>query len=208
MAVYVINQQIIPMADSYSNRTGEFVMDNQKRAEAYHKSRLGRILVNKGYISQVQLEAVMAEYEGQNRLLGEMLVSERLISRWQLRRALSSQTRLRFAASLSVALLSPVQMVIADERIAKTGQPVAELVRPLLENGLIDPDSTEIHYEPEQARAEIKTNGSIRLRLPSSIGEIRFDHLRLKSLPGQGYETLDIEDIDLSDAVVSIRSIH
>ena len=183
-------------------------MDNQKRAEAYHKSRLGRILVNKGYINQEQLDAVMAEYEGQNRLLGEILVSERLISRWQLRRALSSQTRLRFAASLSVALLSPVQMAIAEEDVLHAKRPVSELIKPLLESGQIDPESKEIQYEPEQARAEIKTNGSIRLSLPSSIGEIRFDHLRLKNASGEGYESLEIEDIDLSDAVLSVRSIY
>ncbi|OED44537.1 hypothetical protein ACH42_07235 [Endozoicomonas sp. (ex Bugula neritina AB1)] len=183
-------------------------MDNQKRAEAYHKSRLGRILVNKGYISQTQLDAVVAEYEGQNKLLGEILVSERLISRWQLRRALSSQTKLRLAASLSVALLSPVQMIIADDQHTDTKKPVAALVEPLLNSGYIGSDSTEIQYKPEQARAEIKTNGSIRLRLPSSIGELRFDHLRLKISPDDGYEALDIDDIDLTDAVLSVRSIY
>ncbi len=156
-------------------------MNDQKRAEAYHKSRLGRVLINKGYITEAQLDDVIAKQADDKKLLGEILLAEKQITRWQLRRALSSQTRLRFAASLSLALL---------------------------ENCDIDQDFPEIEYQPEQARADIKTDGTIRLRLPSSIGEIQFDHLRINSSPSAGYETLNIEDIDLSDADMSIRAVY
>ena len=181
-------------------------MDHQKRAEAYHKSRLGQMLIEKGYINQQQLDLVMAEYQGQNKLLGELLIEARLISRWQLRRALSSQTRLRFAASLSVALLSPMQRAIAGSKSLPVQPSVTALIKPLLESGELDEVGSQIDYEAHRAKAKIKTNGSIRLRLPSSIGELRFDHLRLKNVSEKGYAGLELEDIDLSDAVLSVKA--
>ena len=143
-----------------------------------------------------------------NRRLGERLVWQRLISSWQLRRALSSQTRLRFAASLSVVLLTSVQKVIKNKNHTDEDLAVLQLIHPLLDSGRLNDKNIDIHYDPNKARTTVKTNGSICVQLPSSIGEFRFDNLRLKNRPGEGYENLSLEDIDLSGVVVSIRAIH
>ncbi|MGB1272023.1 MAG: hypothetical protein ACPG5T_08120, partial [Endozoicomonas sp.] len=115
---------IIPLADSNGNvdsqgkSIGGAVMNSEKHRQAYHKSRLGRILVKKGYLTGQQLDSALERMENPSQRLGEYLVDQQLITRWQLRRALSSQSQLRLAASLSMALLSPVQLMAAGEESA------------------------------------------------------------------------------------------
>ena len=69
-------------------------MEEQRRA-AYRNSRLGQILITKGYISEEQLDAAIHRSESHDQLLGEYLIRRRMISRWQLRRALSTQSQRR-----------------------------------------------------------------------------------------------------------------
>ncbi len=175
-------------------------MDIEKRTEAYHKSRLGQILVTRGYITRQQLDDVVSVQDKNNALLGELLLEKKMISRWQLRRALSNQTRLRLAASLAVALLGPITSSSADEELA-------DLLKPLGSEKQSNVSSSELTYDLHKARAEFKGDGFIRLRLPSSVGELHFDHLRIEGLDMK-YESLGRKDINLSDAVFAIHAVH
>ncbi|MCW7555985.1 hypothetical protein NX722_25825 [Endozoicomonas gorgoniicola] len=189
-------------------------MDNVNRAEAYHKSRLGRILLKRGYVSEAQLKKATELQKQTGQRLGEVLLEMKDISLFQLRRALSNQTRIRFASSLAIALLQPLQSLAglqgeddSDEAIQGTDQ-LTRLIAPLI-NSLTTADGFQaLEYDPYDARAEIRADGSIRLRIPCSLGELRFEHLRIRASVTQEYEELTIADVDLSKAKFSVRAVR
>lgn len=188
-------------------------MDNVKRAEAYHNSRLGQILLDRGYITEDQLgEAVRVQAQtGQK--LGEILMQKRQVSRWQLRRSLSSQTRLRAASSLAVVLISPIQE-LADaqhlgqaESTARINEDLALIIEPLL-NTLTTSDGLQgLVYDPNDTRMDICVDGSIRLKIKTLLGELQFDGLRLRTSTDWDFEQLSLEDVDLSQTKMSIRAM-
>lgn len=189
-------------------------MDNVNRVEAYHKSRLGRILLKRGYVSETQLEKATELQKQTGQRLGEVLLEMKDISLFQLRRALSNQTRIRFASSLAIALLQPLQVLAglqgeddSDEAVQGTDQ-LTRLIAPLI-NSLTTADGFQVlEYDPYDARAEIRADGSIRLRIPCSLGELRFEHLRIRASATQEYEELTIADVDLSKAKFSVRAVR
>lgn len=183
-------------------------MEEQKRTEAYHKSRLGQILIKKGYISQPQLDEAVHSSENSSedtaKLLGEYLIEHRIISRWQLRRALSSQTQLRLSASLAMVLLNPLYDLLTEKNCESLNDTLVSLVRPLLTKS----PAPLFEFDPNQASVEVKDNGFLRLRIPSSLGEITFDKLRLKTCAPRNCHDLTLDDLDLSDTRLFIRTIH
>ncbi|WP_062267862.1 hypothetical protein [Endozoicomonas arenosclerae] len=193
-------------------------MDNLKRAQAYHKSRLGQILVTRGYVTEERIQEAVQIQKETGEKLGEILLQKKWVSRWQLRRALSNQTRLRFAASLALALLSPLESISASSE-QKEAVEREERVRFLstLENSLPEGESvSQLSYDVEKARVDIRTSGEVSLKVPCSIdssngfstGELRIDHLRLRSSAVGETESLELADIDLSQVEISIRSVY
>ncbi len=77
------------------------------------KSRLGRLLVSRGYISDAQLETALELQRNGALRLGEVLVSQGLISARDLERTLKHQTRTRYAAALVAAVVAPMQPLVA-----------------------------------------------------------------------------------------------
>ena len=176
-------------------------MDDRKRKEAYHNSRIGQVLIQKGYISEPQLQQTLDDEIKDDLRLGERLLERHIISRWQLRRALSIQTRLRFAAFLSVALMD----LIREGREALTEPSVnSEFIQFLSEN----PSLRDAEYKPVNSRLDIHTDGSVCLKVLTNCGELRFDHVRLLLSPGVGYESLTMDDLELSEITLVRRSIY
>ncbi|MGY0218144.1 hypothetical protein ACWJJH_12305 [Endozoicomonadaceae bacterium StTr2] len=227
-------------------------MTFQRQEEAYQKSRLGRILVNKGYVSESELDKAIVEQQTSGKRLGEVLVDTGIVSRWQLRRALSRQTRLRFAASLAVALLNPIQLVHGDSTTAEFETPYADsdmnewedgpllpeqklarskveenlahdetsirvasqlvkMVMPVLnqlESGYHTPEGERKHdidYDVDDAKAEIHPDGRIRLSIPSTVGMLRFDNIRLSGVAAYNGGAISLSEVDLSESAFSIR---
>lgn len=77
------------------------------------KSRLGRLLVNRGYISEEQLLSALMVQREQGIKLGEVLVSRGLITERDLSRTLKHQDRYRFAAAFVAMVVTPLQPAIA-----------------------------------------------------------------------------------------------
>lgn len=77
------------------------------------KSRLGRLLVNRGYISQAQLDDALALQRQKGVLLGQVLMEQGLISEKDLSRTLKHQERYRYAAALVAVVVSPLQPMLA-----------------------------------------------------------------------------------------------
>ncbi len=77
------------------------------------KSRLGRLLVNRGYISQAQLDAALIIQRERGILLGQVLIDQGLITEKDLGRTLKHQERYRYAAALVAVVVSPLQPMVA-----------------------------------------------------------------------------------------------
>ncbi|USE37586.1 hypothetical protein [Endozoicomonas sp. SCSIO W0465] len=179
-------------------------MAEDKWKGAYHNSRLGQILMKKGYISRQQLDEAIHISASHHQRLGEFLVEHRMLSRWQLRRALSRQSQLRLSASLSMALLTPVYKLLSQESAESVDGTLEALLKPLLLTGSV----ATFEFDPDLSTIEIKHNGLIRLRIPSSFGELNFDGLRLTTDGTKNHQELSLVDIELADARLFIRTIH
>ncbi|MBM7059931.1 hypothetical protein JQX08_04365 [Pseudomonas sp. UL073] len=220
---------------------------------SHQNSRLGQILLNKGLIDRVQLDAAIGLQITSGKRLGEILLEQGLLNSRQLSRALKKQNNLRLAATLVAALLSPFQLASADiQRMqpsssatrqetprglkplsdremssinaqglddalqglflqAENGDGVAtvkqlaKLVMPVLDSLEAETTLTDVRYDTHAALPQINADGSVNVRLPSSIGELRFDNIRVAGAPSQqSFGSLALNNIDLSQASLKI----
>jgi len=83
------------------------------RNEKIAKSRLGRLLVNRGYITEDQLTEALKLQAAGNGLLGEVLIGKGYISEKDLSRTLKHQTRYRYTAAFVALATAPFQPMVA-----------------------------------------------------------------------------------------------
>ncbi len=84
-----------------------------KHNEQLAKSRLGRLLVNRGYISEAQLSEALKLQASENMMLGEVLLKQGWISEKELSRTLKHQSRYRYTAAFVALVAAPFQPMIA-----------------------------------------------------------------------------------------------
>jgi hypothetical protein len=74
---------------------------------------------------------------------------------------------------------------------------------------LLSADTTvrDVSYDPANSHATVNKDGSITLRLPSTIGEISFRNIRVGSHPGPTFGSIEIRDIDLRGTTISVKPI-
>lgn len=77
------------------------------------KSRLGRLLVSRGYVSETQLQQGLAIQRQTGQRLGEALVQCGWISERELHRVLRHQTRYRHALALVAMVSLPLQPLVS-----------------------------------------------------------------------------------------------
>lgn len=77
------------------------------------KSRLGRLLVNRGYLSDSQLEEGLKAQRETGQRLGEVLIQAGWISEKELHRVLKHQSRYRNAAALVTMVTLPFQPMVS-----------------------------------------------------------------------------------------------
>lgn len=76
------------------------------------KSRLGRLLVNRGYLSEAQVEEGLRLQHETGQRLGEIFVQNGWISERELHRVLKHQSRYRNAAALVTLVTLPFQPLV------------------------------------------------------------------------------------------------
>ncbi|MDC8757338.1 hypothetical protein [Janthinobacterium fluminis] len=81
---------------------------------------------------------------------------------------------------------------------------VAKLLHPML--GFLEADVSmkDVVYDPAQAAASVGKDGSLTLRLPSSIGEISFQNIRVRGADGPSFGSIAIKGIDLSGTTITL----
>ena len=86
------------------------VTDKTKQLD---KSRLGRLLVNRGYITEQQLDGALAQQRETDQRLGEVLVCQGLLTERDLERTLKHQKRYRYTAAFVALVVAPLQPIAA-----------------------------------------------------------------------------------------------
>lgn len=89
-----------------------------------------------------------------------------------------------------------------------TVKQLSKLLLPVLDSLEAETSLKDVHYDTQNLTSIINADGSVNVRLPSSIGELRFDNIRVAgAAPGQSFGSLSLHDIDLSQASLKI-SMH
>ena len=83
------------------------------KAKQLDKSRLGRLLVNRGYISEQQLEDALAQQRVSGQRLGEVMICQGIITNRDLDRTLKHQKRYRYTAAFVALVVAPLQPIAA-----------------------------------------------------------------------------------------------
>jgi hypothetical protein len=99
-----------------------------------------------------------------------------------------------------------VQHALPDDGVRVLGE-LATVFNPLAL--LLSADTTvrDVSYDPGNSHATVNKDGSITLRLPSTIGEISFRNIRVGSHPGPTFGSIEIHDIDLRGTTISVKPL-
>ncbi|SDF09152.1 hypothetical protein SAMN05428966_112206 [Massilia sp. PDC64] len=103
-------------------------------------------------------------------------------------------------------LQAAVQHALPNDGVRVLGE-LATVFNPLAL--LLSADTTvrDVRYDPANSHATVNKDGSITLRLPSTIGEISFRNIRVGSHPGPTFGSIEIHDIDLRGTTISVKPI-
>jgi hypothetical protein len=82
---------------------------------------------------------------------------------------------------------------------------LAQVFNPLMLMLSADTTVSGVTYDAEHSHAVVNKDGSITLRMPSTIGEISFRNIRVGSGPGPSFGSVEIRDIDLRGTTISVR---
>lgn len=199
-------------------------LDAAIRAQLVSRKRLGEVLIEQGLLTQKQLTKALKK-QSSLRLAATLMAA--LLSPFQMASAdiqrlkppssASRQETPRGMQSLSDSEMSSVSAQGLDDALqglllrAETGdglgtvRQLAKLVMPVLDNLEAETRLRDVQYDTGQLRSTLNTDGSFNVNLPSSIGELRFDNIRVKGAPeGQSFGSLGLHNIDLSQASLKI----
>jgi hypothetical protein len=81
---------------------------------------------------------------------------------------------------------------------------ISKLLNPVL--GFLEADTSmkNVIYDPGKAAATVNRDGTLTLSLPSSIGEIAFNNIRVKGTEGSSFGSISIKGIDLSGTTITL----
>lgn len=106
------------------------------------------------------------------------------------------------AQGLSDDLVTAVQHARSNnlEVVSEMGK----LLNPVL--GFLEADTSmkNVVYDPSKAAATINKDGTLTLSLPSSIGEIAFNNIRVRGTEGSSFGSISIRGIDLTGTTLTV----
>ncbi|GAB2879354.1 hypothetical protein GCM10027277_55810 [Pseudoduganella ginsengisoli] len=107
------------------------------------------------------------------------------------------------AQGLHDELVQHVQKQMKDKGLDVIGD-MAKVLNPVL--SFLDSDVTmkNVVYDPTKTTATLGKDGTLTLALPTSIGEIRFDNIRVHGSQGPSFGSISIKGIDLTGTVISL----
>lgn len=185
--------------------------------------RLGETLIAQGWVSERQVKRALKKQNNLRlaatlvaALLGPFQLASADIQRQQAP-AISQSHQQRGLKPLSDSEMSSINAQGFDETLqslfvsAEAGDGVgtmkqlARLVLPVVDSLQAETSMKDVVYDTEHMASSLNPDGSISLRLPSSIGEMRFDNIRVAGAPqSQSMGSLSLQDIDLSQASLHV----
>lgn len=87
---------------------GWSIVSSIRQSTVLEKSRLGNLLIKKGFITPEQLSEALRQQRETGKMLGEVLVAKGLITNKQLNKALKKQSRYRLVAAFTVMVMGPI----------------------------------------------------------------------------------------------------
>jgi hypothetical protein len=201
-------------------------LDSAIKLQLTGNKRLGEIFIEQGVLTERQLNKALKKQT--NLRLTATLVAA-LLSPFQMasadinrqQAASSSQVQTPHGmqalsdsemSSVSAQGLNDVLQGIfasagSDDGTGTVGQ-LAKLVMPVLDSLQAETSMQNVQYDTSKMTSIINADGSINVRLPSSIGELRFDNIRVAgAASSQSFGSVVMQDIDLSQASLRI-SLH
>jgi hypothetical protein len=111
------------------------------------------------------------------------------------------------AQGLNDELVQHVKQQINNNGLEVIGD-LAKALNPVL--GFLESDTTmkNVAYDPTKAAATIAKDGTLTLNLPTSIGEISFQNIRVRGSEGPSFGSISIKGIDLTGTVISLALRH
>lgn len=111
------------------------------------------------------------------------------------------------AQGLNDELVQHVKQQINNNGVEVIGD-LAKALNPVL--GFLESDASmkNVVYDPAKAAATIARDGSLTLNLPTSIGEISFQNIRVRGSEGPSFGSISIKGIDLTGTVISLAFRH
>lgn len=112
------------------------------------------------------------------------------------------------AQGLNEELVQHVRQQINNNGLEVIGD-LAKALNPVL--GFLESDTTmkNVVYDPTKAAATMGKDGTLTLNLPTSIGEISFQNIRVRgSEGGPSFGSISIKGIDLTGTVISLAFKH
>jgi hypothetical protein len=103
-------------------------------------------------------------------------------------------------------LRTAVQHALPNDGVRVLGE-LATVFNPLALMLSADTTVRDVSYDPANSHATVNKDGSITLRLPSTIGEISFRNIRVGSHPGPTFGSIEIHDIDLRGTTISVKPL-
>jgi hypothetical protein len=201
-------------------------LDAAIQAQLSSQKRLGEILIERGLLSERQLKKALAKQSNLRvaaTLIAALLSPFQIASADTLRSQPSTFSQLErpkglrplsdkemstvSAQGLEDVLQGLFLQAGSDDGLGTVGQ-LSKLVMPVLSSLEAETSMTDVQYDTDHMSSAVNSDGSVNVRLPSSIGELRFDNIRVAGAPqGQSFGSLSLNDIDLSQASLKI-SLH
>ncbi|QDZ29429.1 hypothetical protein [Noviherbaspirillum sp. UKPF54] len=89
----------------------------------------------------------------------------------------------------------------------KTLGKLVTAMNPVLDFLEADTTIKDVAYDPARARTTVNPDGSITLSMPSSIGEINFDNIRVKGdTSGASFGSISIKAIDFTGTTLTVAA--
>lgn len=111
------------------------------------------------------------------------------------------------AQGLNDELILQVQKQHKDKGLEVIGD-IAKLINPVLGFLQADVSMKDVVYDAANAAAAINKDGSLSLRLPSSIGEINFQNIRVRGSEGPSFGSIAIKGIDMTGTTITLAFKH
>lgn len=176
-------------------------------ANQLEKSRLGRLLVNRGYITDSQLQQALEVQQGSGDRLGAVLVRAGWITERELTRTLRHQNRYRYAAALTAMVVTPLQPLTALASPAPalpTAAPQAagQQMR-ASESGMQPLSEDEMGHVVAQGREDLGTNIAALEEAPGNAGEAEDQALDALEMTARAF----VPVINALDADVTVSGV-